>query len=247
MKKKLIGFIYTSIILFLFFSISDTSAKKESITKYTTLHKENQIVDQEEKNEIIEEETQTKDVKNDIVKTNKKSHKKEIKVKEKNTNTNTENKDEIITEVSNDNIKKQTKTKSTSKIKYGTFGRLYINGHSVALYDYNVNTKSDIELQTIVDNKDSAAYYRNYGKLVIADHYNQGFKSIVDLTEGTMSYIKFENGDVIKYKLIKKFKGYNDGHDLKDLDNNSVFDMTSDVIMYTCYDNGIMVTLWSLS
>ena len=204
MKKKLIGFIYTSIILFLFFSMSDTSAKKESITKYTALHKENQIVDQEEKNEIIEEETQTKDVKNDIVKTDEESHKKEIKVKEKNTNTNTENVDEIITEVSRDNIEEQTKTNSTNKIKYGTFGRLYINGHSVALYDYNVNTKSDVELQTIVDNKDSAAYYRNYGKLVIADHYNQGFKSIVDLTESTMSYIKFENGDVILMQLLHK-------------------------------------------
>ena len=42
-------------------------------------------------------------------------------------------------------------------------------------------------------------------------------------------------------------QGVNTGPDLIDADGNSFFNMPSDIIMYTCYENGIMVTLWNLS
>ena len=129
---------------------------------------------------------------------------------------------------------------------YGTYGRLYVSWYSVALYDYNVNTNSSSSLQEIVNNEDSAAYYRNKGRLVIADHNYQGFSILGDLSEGTTSYIKFEDGSTVGYRLIKKSKGYNTGPDLVDTEGNSFFSMDSDIIMYTCYDDGIMVTLWSL-
>ena len=32
-----------------------------------------------------------------------------------------------------------------------------------------------------------------------------------------------------------------------DSNGNSFFEMNSDIIMYTCYENGIMVTLWNLA
>ena len=47
--------------------------------------------------------------------------------------------------------------------------------------------------------------------------------------------------------MIRKEFGYNTGPDLVDTAGNSFFDMDSDLIMYTCYGDGIMVTLWVLN
>ena len=151
----------------------------------------------------------------------------------------------IKTSTTNESIKNNTPSVN-NKITYGTFGRLYVANYNVALYDFNVNTTSTSDLQTIVDNKDSAAYYSNNGKLVIADHYYQGFSALVNLNEGDTSYIKFEDGSTIRYRLIKKSRGINTGPDLTDNEGNSFFNMDSDIIMYTCYEDGIMATLWKL-
>lgn len=142
---------------------------------------------------------------------------------------------------------KQTIKVTNKSVKYGTFGRLYVSGYSVPLYDYNVNTTSSYSLQTIVNNPNSAAYYINHGKLIIADHYYQGFSVLSHLNEGTTSHISFEDGSIVRYRLIKKSRGYNAGPDLIDNNGNSFFNMKSDLIMYTCYEDGIMVTLWELS
>jgi hypothetical protein len=83
-------------------------------------------------------------------------------------------------------------------------------------------------------------------RLVIADHDTQGFSVLTWISEGTTSYIQFEDGSTISYRLVRKAKGYNTGPDLVDTEGNSFFNMDSDIIMYTCYDGGIMVTLWSL-
>jgi hypothetical protein len=129
---------------------------------------------------------------------------------------------------------------------YGTYGRLYVSWYDVALYDYNVYTDSSLSLQEIVDNYDSAAYYTHKGRYVIADHNYQGFNVLNNLSEGTTSYIKFEDGSTIGYRLIQRTTGYNTGPDLVDTEENSFFDMDSDLIMYTCYGDQIMVTLWRL-
>lgn len=128
----------------------------------------------------------------------------------------------------------------------GTYGRLYVSYYNAALYDYNVNNVSEVSLQTIVDNPDSAAYYYNVGKKVIADHNYQGFKVLVNLNIGDKAYIKLNDGTVQTYRMIYKSKGYNTGPDLIDINNNSFYNMNSDLIMYTCYDDGIMGTLWVL-
>lgn len=132
-------------------------------------------------------------------------------------------------------------------VNYGTYGRLHVSWYDVALYDYNVYTWSGSSLQELVDNYDSAAFYVSRGKLIIADHDYQGFSALYDLSEGSYSYIQFADGSSIGYTLIKKEKGYNTGPDLVDAAGNSFFNMGSDLIMYTCYDDGIMVTLWSLA
>lgn len=130
---------------------------------------------------------------------------------------------------------------------YGTYGRLYVSWYDVALYDYNVYQISNSSLQELVDNYDSAAYYANRGRIVIADHDYQGFGVLTSLSEGSTAYIKFADGSTITYRLIKKEKGYNTGPDLVDTAGNSFYDMDSNLIMYTCYDGGIMVTLWVLA
>ena len=128
----------------------------------------------------------------------------------------------------------------------GTYGRLYVSYYNVALYDYNVNTTSSQSLQTLVDNQDSAAYYYNGGRKVIADHNYQGFKVLITLNPGDKAYIKLSDGNILTYRLIYKSKGYNTGPDLIDINNNSFYNMSSDLIMYTCYEDGIMGTLWAL-
>lgn len=129
-------------------------------------------------------------------------------------------------------------------VNYGTYGRLHVSWDDVALYDYNVYTSSGSSLQELVDNYDSAAFYANRGRLVIADHNTQGFSALYDLYEGSYAYIEFADGSTTGYTLIKKEKGYNTGYDLVDAYGNSFYNMDSNLIMYTCYDDGIMVTLW---
>lgn len=156
----------------------------------------------------------------------------------------TDNSVVIQTSTNADYVQEDNTVTESYTENFGTYGRLYISWFSVALYDYNVNTYSSTSLQTLVDNYDSAAYYANKGRLVIADHNYQGLSILSSLSEGTTSYIKFADGSSVQYRLIKKAKGYNTGPDLVDTEGNSFYDMDSSLIMYTCYEDGIIVTLW---
>ena len=223
--KRVIGIIVCSIVLLLgvFGLVKKTNNKELKYEKIMYAENKDYFA-------IIKEE--------EIIKTDEAIEKKEeIKKQETKKKTTTKK----VT-----NKKSNTNTKKNNTIKYGTYGRLYVSSFNVALYDYNVNTNSNKSLQAIVDTKDSAAYYENNNKLVIADHNYQGFNILVNLKIGTTSQIKFKDGKTIKYKLIKKAEGTNTGPDLIDSKGNSFFDMKSDIIMYTCYKKGIMVTLWTL-
>ena len=217
----------------------------------------------------ISTNTQTKSIQaNELaenkINTENKNNDNNVAKKQNITNNNTDNEVKKENNITNNEIKKENSkvvqttttqkpvqnnntTLKTDNTNYGTYGRLYVSNYSVALYDFNVYTQSSTSLQKIVDNKDSAAYYVNNGKLVIADHYYQGFSVLASLNEGTTSYIKFKNGTTIKYTLIKKAKGFNVGPDLIDTKGNSFFEMDGDILMYTCYENGIMATLWNLT
>ena len=223
-------------------------------TKKTSIEENNDYSDTKIDNELLAINDDYLNIKsiNDIIKTNEKTTKivktdvkenKTIKTEKQDVEKkNTQQKSSVIKKSSSKNT-----TKTNNTIKYGTYGRLYISNFNVAVYDFNVNTNSKKDLQDIVNEKDSAAYYINKNKLIIADHNYQGFNVLVNLNIGTTSYIKFKNGNTIKYKLIKKSEGTNTGYDLVDKKGNSFFNMESDIIMYTCYKNGIMVTLWNLA
>ena len=217
MKKYLVRILYILIVLLstFYLTITDTNAKTESKKVYYAKYSiENNI------KEIQEEIT------------------KEEKAKER------ESSNVAQTSSRTEKVENYTPSIETNNYTNGATGRLYIGGYSVGIYDFNVNTTSSTPLQTIVNNADSAAYYRNRGKLVIADHYYQGFSILVNLSEGATATIKFENGSMVQYRLVQKSRGVNAGTDLVDTEGNSFFKMNSDIIMYTCYEDGIMATLW---
>lgn len=236
--KKILQIFMTLTLVFLMVIINNDK-KIENQENYSIMQKANNIIKEDKK---TKGEISSVSKKDENPKADAKPAKKET-VKKEETKKVTKKTD--VKKTSSTQITSGNKTNNNHKtIKYGTFGRLYISNYSAALYDYNVYTKSDTALQTIVDNKDSAAYYKNHGKLVIADHYNQGFKVLINLSEGNTLQIKFEDGNTIRYKLIKKSEGTNAGPDLVDNEGNSFFEMESDLILYTCYNDGIMATLW---
>lgn len=241
MKRDFIRLIQVIILILSISILVNTNVKAENKISYITMLKENSTVEDDVE---ITKEQEIVEVNNEVIKEETKIEEKSNIVKKQETKKvdTTKNKDES----SNDKSNQENTSKQTDNIKYGTFGRLYIPGYNAALYDFNVNTTSEDSLQTIVNNIDSAAYYMNYGKLVIADHNYQGFSALVNLSEGSTSTIKFEDGSEIKYKMIKKATGVNNGPDLIDNEGNSFFAMDFDIIMYTCYDGGIMATLWVL-
>lgn len=236
--KKILQIFMTLTLVFLMVIINNDK-KIENHENYSIMQKANNIIKEDKK---TKDEISSVSKKDENPKADEKHAKKETDKKEE---TKKVTKKTDVKKTSSTQITSGNKTNNNHKtIKYGTFGRLYISNYSAALYDYNVYTKSDTALQTIVDNKDSAAYYKNHGKLVIADHYNQGFKVLINLSEGNTLQIKFEDGNTIRYKLIKKSEGTNAGPDLVDNEGNSFFEMESDLILYTCYNDGIMATLW---
>ena len=235
--KRILHIFMTLTLVFVMVIISDDT-RIESQKDYNIMLKAN--INNDEETKEVDKKTETVS-ENNVKQETKKQEKVKTKAKK------VVKKEKVEDPTTNQTAQTNDSTKQNNNIVYGTFGRIYISNYNAALYDYNVNTKSDLSLQTIVDNKDSAAYYKNHGKLVIADHNSQGFKVLVNLSEGTIASIKFENGKTIKYKLINKSEGTNEGYDLVDSNGNSFFDMEFDLIMYTCYNDGIMVTLWALS
>jgi len=239
MKKHLIRILCIFIILLSTFALTiiNTNSKIENQKNYKTFYsiKKN-----------------FKEIENKIKENLKQEEKVAMKVEEKDIALETTEKEKeeptiINTSTKNESVQDDSASINTNNTTYGTFGRLYVANYNVAVYNYNVNTTPTSDLQTIVDNEDSAAYYLNHGKLVIADHYYQGFGVLANLNEEDTSYIEFEDGSTIRYRLIKKSKGINTGLDLTDTEGNSFFDMDADIIMYTCYEDGIMVTLWVLA
>ena len=213
------------IILISIYNTNITSNIKKDLKIKKTI-----IIEQKKVNKQIEKQTNEKEIINEEIN----NQTTDFQTENTTIQTNQEQETNIINNETNIN---QNNNESS-------FARLYINNYNVALYDYNVYTTSNLDLQTIVNNPDSAAYYNNYNKTVIADHNYQGFNILIYLEIGATSQIIQNNGQTTTYKMIYKSKGTNTGPDLIDTNNNSFFDMQSDLIMYTCYDNGIMVTLW---
>lgn len=143
----------------------------------------------------------------------------------------------------------QSAKQSTKRYKYGDQGRLFLPSinTSVALYNVNIRTSSDEELQQVVDNYDSAIYapdkYAGPG-IVIGDHRSQSFRNIGRIKVGQKAFI--ENADGLRqyYKCISIDRhGRNTGDYLLDSDNVDAW--TYDCLtLYACNDwDGVNVTL----
>lgn len=235
MRRNLVRILYILIILLstFYLAITDTNAKTENKKNYYVNYNIEKEV-KEIQEEIKKEEAAKEKEKQEQIE----KEQEEARAKEK------ESSNVVQTSSRNETIENNNPSIETNNYTNESTGRLYIGGYSVAIYDFNVNTSSSTPLQTIVNNADSAAYYRNRGKLVIADHYYQGFSILVGLSEGATAQIRFENGTTTTYRLVTKSRGVNAGTDLVDTEGNSFFRMNSDIIMYTCYEDGIMATLW---
>lgn len=135
--------------------------------------------------------------------------------------------------------------------KIGTVGRLYIPSVnlSVAVYNASILNDDTYNAQEIVDNIDSAAYYKLDNHYVIADHNYQGFKKILNLKNNAKekAYIKKKDGSIISYTMRSKFVGQNTKVDLVNEEGISVSNEAGDLIIYTCYgDNQVMITIWDI-
>ena len=151
---------------------------------------------------------------------------------------------------------KSTTTKTTTKVsleqqilsnnkKLGTYGRIYFPSlYSVALY----RPTTSEEAQKMVDNKDSAAYYKYGNIMVIADHANQGFRIIKSQKVGGFIYIKtLKNGKYVleKYVVREKVNGKNTGAKLLTNDNRDIGkDVNYSLALYTCNtSDGYSITI----
>lgn len=143
----------------------------------------------------------------------------------------------------------QSSKQSTKRYKYGDQGRLFLPSinTSVALYNVNIRTSSDEELQQVVDNYDSAMYsldeYAGPG-IVIGDHRSQSFKNIGRIKVGQQAFIENADGSRQYYKCISIDRhGRNTGDYLLDSDNVDAW--TYDCLtLYACNDwDGVNVTL----
>lgn len=144
---------------------------------------------------------------------------------------------------------KQSSKQSTKRYKYGDQGRLFLPSidTSVALYNVNIRTSSDEELQQVVDNYDSAIYApdKHLGPgIVIGDHRSQSFRNIGHIKVGQKAFIENADGSRQYYKCISIDRhGRNTGDYLLDSDNVDAW--TYDCLtLYACNDwDGVNVTL----
>jgi len=223
-------------------SESNNNAEK----KETEISKNNQEEikkEEESKKENVQEEQispseTNKEIKNDVVKET-------LPKASSNQNKTTE-----PTKTKAPKIDTLDKIKNSNEV-LGTLGRLYIPSVNinVAVYKANVMGDENYNAQTIVDNKDSAAYYKLGNKYIIADHNFQGFNRLYNIEAGVKAYIKQSDGKIATYKLKNKFIGQNISYDLTNKEGTSIQNLDGELVIYTCYTSSkiIMVTMWDLA
>ena len=131
----------------------------------------------------------------------------------------------------------QAQVAAESFKKFGTAGRLYVNGFDVAVYNDGSSGS-----QKTVDAKDSASMFRASWTTIICDHTNQGFSAIKGVRAGDEAYIKYEDGSVLTLVCTGKDNGHNLLGDLVDSNGVSVFG-NYPIVMYTCNENWQNITL----
>ena len=97
--------------------------------------------------------------------------------------------------------------------------------------------------QSVVDAKDSAAYFYACGHWIIGDHVNQGFGAIKGCTVGDTARMVTPHG-VEQYTCVGLLRGHNTGTELTDWDYKPITDLYPDTLVcYTCNENWRNVTM----
>lgn len=115
----------------------------------------------------------------------------------------------------------------------GYIGRLKIPsvGISVALRESWDGETS----QAYVDERDSAALYRNGAATIVADHNNQEFKTLHKVSIGDSATVYHLDGSRTDYVVTDKFTGHNTLTELTDDDWRCIYDDNiGGLTLYTC-------------
>lgn len=135
-------------------------------------------------------------------------------------------------------------------IANGAYGRWVIPsvGCNVAAYSCNWDADQSY-VQEITDSSDSAAFLTCGGVGVLADHNDQGFCGLSNISVGAKAYMDFGDGATY-YECYQVEYGHNTGEKMLDGNGNimSYSNYSSGtVICYTCLDHwtNIYITYWT--
>lgn len=151
------------------------------------------------------------------------------------------NEDSVLADAYNRTEEEQVDLYSNDNAFVNFYGRLYVPNAMIDVALYKGNS------QAICDRQDSANIFAlglDEGK-TIADHSNQEFRKLFDVTIGTDGYIELKNGDIINIVCINVFNGHNNGVYITDEEGNNVMDV-ADYMMYTCRNGwrNVRICLW---
>ena len=121
--------------------------------------------------------------------------------------------------------------------KPGMVGRLVIPsvGINVALYTDGEGATVEEMLQNICDREDSAAFFCDGMGYLIADHNNQAFQVLDNVSLGDRAFI-LRGHSILSLACDLKMDGHNYGKGIVDAEGNFVSAL-SDYVCYTCQDN----------
>ena len=119
----------------------------------------------------------------------------------------------------------------------GMMGRLVIPGVgiNVALYIDGEGETEMEKLQNICDREDSAAFFCDGIGYLIADHNNQAFQPLSNVSLGDKAFI-LRGHSILSLECDLRMSGHNYGQGIVDEEGNYV-SAYSDYICYTCEDN----------
>lgn len=153
-----------------------------------------------------------------------------------------EQKEQLIESDANDNNNASQQEETKKQEKSSKVNAPYVGTFSIPGLGLNVKCYSSWE-QSVVDAKNSAAYFIGYGHEVIADHKNQGFDKIKKCSVGTTAVFE-TNGKQLEYVCVDKINGHNTGKDLTDNNYKSIDEYyPGALVCYTCNENWKNITI----
>lgn len=118
----------------------------------------------------------------------------------------------------------------------------YVGKFSIPSVGVDVSCYESSE-QSVVDARDSAAYFYACDHWIIADHVHQGFSAIKRCKVGDTALLLTEHG-ISRYTCVGKIQGHNTGSSLTDTDYKPIDGMyPNSLVCYTCNDNWRNVTI----